>query len=148
MREPITEHGYLRDQNSTARKTSVSKQTRAPRASPPPPSPLLPHHSPPPPPPEHEGQTVEHPCRYLRFVLSLAADIMCDVGRAGAAMRRRQRHLRAFLRLEGLCVKMALVKAFHHSAQRVEGPGRGARYVRSSTETEGTSPWNAAGASV
>ena len=42
---------------------------------------------------------------------------MGDVGRAGAAFRRRQRQLRAFLRHEELSVKMALAKALHHSAQ-------------------------------
>ena len=42
---------------------------------------------------------------------------MADVGRAGAAFRRRQRQLRAFLRHEELSVKMALATALHHSAQ-------------------------------
>ena len=52
--------------------------------------------------------------------MSLAADIMCDVGRAGAAFRRRQRQLRAFHRHEAMSVKLALATALHHSAQRVE----------------------------
>ena len=47
---------------------------------------------------------------------------MCDVGRAGAAFRRRQRQLRAFHRHEAMSVKLALATALHHSAQRVEVP--------------------------
>ena len=46
-----------------------------------------------------------------------------DIGRAmGAAQRRRQRQLRSFLRHEELSVKMAVARALHHSAQRVEAP--------------------------
>ena len=47
---------------------------------------------------------------------------MCDVGRASAAMRRRQRHLRAFLRHEELSLVLTLAKALHHS---VEGSSEG-----------------------
>ena len=48
-----------------------------------------------------------------------AADIMCDVGRVGAAKRRRERQLRSFLRHEELSVKMALARALHHSLKLV-----------------------------
>ena len=42
----------------------------------------------------------------------------------GAAQRRGQRQLRAFLRYEELAVKMALAKALHHSAhQKTPLPG-------------------------
>ena len=44
---------------------------------------------------------------------------------AGAAMRRQQRQLRSFLRHEELSVKMALARALHHSAPRVEVPREG-----------------------
>ena len=41
---------------------------------------------------------------------------------ATSARRRRERQLRSFLRHEELSVKMALARALHHSAQRVEVP--------------------------
>ena len=43
-------------------------------------------------------------------------------GLAGAATKRRQGQLRSFLRHEELSVKMALARALHHSAPRVEVP--------------------------
>ena len=55
---------------------------------------------------------------------------MSDVGRVGAAKRRRDRQLRAFHRHEQLTVRMELATALHHSALRprsrvVEGPSEG-----------------------
>ena len=47
----------------------------------------------------------------------------------GAAQRRRQRQLRSFLRHEELSVKMAVARALHHSAQRVEAPSEGVEGV-------------------
>ena len=41
---------------------------------------------------------------------------------ATSARRRRERQLRSFLGHEELSVKMALARALHHSAQRVEEP--------------------------
>ena len=66
----------------------------------------------------------------LRVLVPLsapAADIMSDVGRFGAAKRRRDRQLRAFHPHEQLTVRMELATALHHSSQRpksrvVEGP--------------------------
>ena len=43
-------------------------------------------------------------------------------GSSGSAKRRRERQLRAFHRHEAMSVKLALVTALHHSAQRVEVP--------------------------
>ena len=56
----------------------------------------------------------------------LRADIMCDVGRVGAAKRRRGQ-LRAFHRHVQQTVRKELATALHHSSQRrksrvVEGP--------------------------
>ena len=42
------------------------------------------------------------------------------VGGSGAALRRRERRLRAFHRHEALSVRLALASALHHSTQRVE----------------------------
>ena len=66
---------------------------------------------------------------------------MCDVGRAGAAFRRRQRQLRAFHRHEAMSVKLALATALHHSAQAGGGAerGGGVRDVRWPTGTEDSS---------
>ena len=76
-----------------------------------------------------------------------------DGGRAGDARRRRDRRLWAWHRHVKLTVAMELATALHHSAQPagpvVEGPSEGgARDVRRSTETGGTSPGEAAGAAV
>ena len=56
---------------------------------------------------------------------------MSDVGRVGAAKRRKELQLRAFHRHEQLTVRMELATALHHSALRpksrvVEGPSEGA----------------------
>ena len=66
--------------------------------------------------------------------MSLAADNMSDVGRVGAAKRRKYRQFRAFHRHEQLTVRMELATALHHSAQRpksrvVEGPSEHEKYV-------------------
>ena len=62
---------------------------------------------------------------------------------ATSARRRRERQLRSFLRHEELSVKMALARALHHSAQRVEEPREG---VEGETydATEASTPGDAA----
>ena len=60
---------------------------------------------------------------------------MSDVGRVGAAKRRRERQLQAFHRLEQLTVRLELATVLHHSALRpksrvVEGPSEGEVHVK------------------
>ena len=55
-------------------------------------------------------------------LLQRSAMSMAERGVATSARRRRERQLRSFLRHEELTVKMALARALHHSAQRVEDP--------------------------
>ena len=49
---------------------------------------------------------------------------MADHAATGAAMRRRQRRLRAWLRHERLTVAMALAEATHYDAPRIQKPAR------------------------
>ena len=70
---------------------------------------------PPPPPPPHKAQTG---CSFCvgDFCCAFTLSTMVGVGNAtGAAMRRRQRRLRAWARHERLSIAMALATVEHHS---------------------------------
>ena len=79
-------------------------------------------------------------------LLQRSAMSMAERDVATSARRRRERRLRSFLRHEELSVKMALARALHHSAQRVEEPreGGGGRDVRRATAREASTPGDAA----
>ena len=95
------------------------------------------------------------------FCCAFLLSTMVGVGNATrAAMRRRQRRLRAWARHERLSIAMALATVEHHSygptANRPKGPddrhqcqrGRGPRAALRPTGTEATSPWDAASTAV
>ena len=67
--------------------------------------------------------------RTPRVLLQRSAMSMAERDVATSARRRWERQLRSFLRHEELSVKMALARALHHSAQRVEEPREGVEGV-------------------
>ena len=73
-------------------------------------------------------QTVEQLPDILRFFNTLMLSNMAVDSAPGAAMRRRQRRLRQFLRHERLTVAMALAEATHHAAPRRQKPASATVY--------------------
>ena len=82
------------------------------------PSPPPPHPPPPPPPPKAQTGLVIV-CFELLFTVPFVVDMPLHGGHAaGAAMWRRQRRLRSWLRHERMTVAMTLAEMTHHTAPR------------------------------
>ena len=89
-------------------------------------------------------------CFELLFTVPLVVDMpLHGEHAAGAAMRRRQRRLRSWLRHERMTVAMTLAEMTHHTAPGGDdGQGRGgggASFARRPTGTEDSSTGGAAG---
>ena len=109
----------------------------------------------------HKGLNQVARTRVIFLFVPLAVDMSLHVdGACGAAMRRRQRRLRAQLRHEQQTVTMVLATVGHHSfgptaydALRSQKPvtstreGGGGRGERRATATEASTPGDAAGTS-